>query len=377
MTQGVKRTNGGGGGVYVKTALIAALVLLAGGVGGVGSAVGDTPKERPGGGGGTLPSSNPSAAGLVDLRPKWEKGAITRYTLEMSNTNTIVDPTPPNAPTPSPDPKTKKATKATIESKMKQTIGLKLRVVEVGGKGGKNGDGEGVGGATVELVYESVKIALESGDMKMEYDSAAGGAAGAAKSKPAKKSDGLDDQDLLKPIFDKIVGTTMTLVFDENGEITEVRGGEQLNMLGSMSGVANPGGGGAFDPKSMGSLFGPIGGSKGGMGQRKVGETWTNTDALNVGPLGEFVMKTRHTLRSHSGGKAEVQIDGKAEAKSEGDAAMSPDRTKLKNSLYKGKYVWDTKKGQLQSMELEQSVEIGGAVEAKSGSVVKIRKNGQ
>jgi hypothetical protein len=369
MKQGVKGTNGGGGGVFVTTALIAALVLLAGGV---GSAVGDTPKERPGGGGGggVVPSSNPSTVGLVDLRPKWEKGAVTRYTLEISSTNTIVDP---NAPTPPPDPKTKKAAKATIESTMKQTIGLKMRVVEVGGnggKGGKNGDGDGGGGATVELVYESVKIALESGDMKMEYDSAAG----AAKGKPGKKSDGLDDQDLLKPIFDKIVGTTMTLVFDENGEITEVRGGEQLNMLGSMSGMANPG---AFDPKSMGSLFGPIGGSKGGMGQRKVGETWTNTDALNVGPLGEFVMKTRHTLRSHSGGKAEVQIDGKAEAKSEGDAAMSPDRTKLKNSLYKGKYVWDTKKGQLQSMELEQSVEIGGAVEAKSGSVVKIRKNGQ
>ncbi|MBL0870846.1 MAG: hypothetical protein IBJ18_09755 [Phycisphaerales bacterium] len=370
-----------------RRAWVLALVLAAGAWGVTAMALparafADTPKERPG--------SSPTSvdeSGLVDLRPKWEKGAVTRYTMEVTSTNAIKDPNAPAPPAsspatkPAPKGKDKNAAEGggTIQSKMTQTIGLKMRVVEVGGGGGKggkgkNGDGPagGGGGATVELVYESVKIALETPDMKMEYDSAAGGAGG--KTKPAKKSDGLDDQDLLKPIFDKIVGTTMTLVFDENGEITEVRGGEQLNMLGSMSGMSNPG---AFDPKSMGSLFGPIGGSKGGMGKRKVGEKWSNTDALNVGPLGEFIMKTQHTLRSHTGGRAEVQVDGKAEAKSEGDAATSPDKIKLKNSLYRGKYIWDTKKGQLQSMELEQSVQVGGAVEAKSDSVVKIRKNGQ
>lgn len=364
-----------------RRAWVLALILAAGawGVTAVAlpaSAIADTPKDRPG--------SSPVSvdeSGLVDLRPKWEKGAVTRYTMEVTSTNAIKDPNAPAAPAsspatkPAPKGKDKNAAEGTIQSKMTQTIGLKMRVVDVGGgKGGKgkNGDGPsaGGGGATVELVYESVKIALETPDMKMEYDSTAGN----AKGKPAKKSDGLDDQDLLKPIFDKIVGTTMTLVFDENGEITEVRGGEQLNMLGSMSGMANPG---AFDPKSMGSLFGPIGGSKGGMGKRKVGEKWSNTDALNVGPLGEFIMKTQHTLRSHTGGRAEMQVDGKAEAKSEGDAATSPDKIKLKNSLYRGKYIWDTKKGQLQSMELEQSVQVGGAVEAKSDSVVKIRKVGQ
>lgn len=340
----------------------------------------DTPKDRP--------ASSPVTVdenGLVDLRPKWERGTVTRYTMEVSSTNAIKDPNAPAARAKPTAPGTGKAAptgkdksaaaEGMIQSKMTQTIGLKMRVVEVGGGGGKggkgkNGDGPAGGGATVELVYESVKIALETPEMKMEYDSAAGGA-GNPKGKPTKKSDGLDDQDLLRPIFDKIVGTTMTLVFDENGEITEVRGGEQLNMLGSMSGMSNPG---AFDPKSMGSLFGPIGGSGTGMGKRKVGEKWSNTDALNVGPLGEFVMKTHHTLRSHSGGRAEVQVEGKAEAKSEGDAAMSPDKLKLKNSLYRGKYVWDTKKGQLQSMELEQAVEIGGAVDAKSDSVVKVTR---
>lgn len=272
-------------------------------------------------------------AGLVDLRPKFERGATSRYIMQVDSKTKTKDP---------------KDAKKTVDSSMSQAIGLKMKVVDVK-------DGE----ATVELVYESMKISVKTADAEMNYDSE-------AKPKPGKKSDGLDDQDLFAPIFKQIVGTTMTMTVDSNGNIKDIKGGDALNLLGSIPG------GSPVDPKSLGGLFGPISSSAAGKGKYKVGEKWTNQDSLSVGPLGDFKMTTEHTLVSHRAGRADVTVAGKADAKSESDAAMSPDKFKLKNATYRGKYTWDTSRGRLISMDLEQSTAIGGQLDAQTTSTMKI-----
>jgi len=275
-----------------------------------------------------------SSIGLVDLRPKFERGSVTRYTMVVESKTKNAVPGEP---------------KKFIESSTAQTIGLRMKVLDVK-------DGE----STVELVYESMKIKAVSDGETFEFDSA-------AKPDPKKKADPLDPAAILKPIFDQIVGQKMTMTVDSDGRIKEIRGGEALGLLGQI-----PGGGGAVDPKSLGQLFGPISSSGQAGGKRRVGEKWTSTDDLSVSALGDFRMVTDHTLQSHSNGRADVLVNGRAEAKSEGDAAMSPTALKLKASKYTGKYVWDTNRGKLSSMEVEQSVTIGGAIEATTSSTMKV-----
>ncbi len=311
--------------VSLTIAGMAAVLALCAGVLPVSVARADTPAKKP--------DTSP-ITGLVDLRPKFERGVVTRYSMVVESKTKNAVPGDP---------------KKFVESSTAQTIGLRMKVLDVK-------DGE----STVELVYESMKIKAVTDGETFEFDSN-------AKPDPKKKPDPLDPQALLKPIFDQIVGQTMTMTVDSDGKIKEIKGGEALGLLGQI-----PGGGGAVDAKSLGQLFGPISSSGQAGGKRRVGEKWTSTDDLSVSALGDFRMVTDHTLQSHSAGRAEVLVNGRAEAKSEGDAAMSPNALKLRASRYAGKYVWDTIRGKLSSMEIEQSVSVGGAVDATTSSTMKV-----
>jgi hypothetical protein len=324
----VCRRSSGAGPRRVSLAIagVATLLALSAGVLPLSAARADTPAKKP--------DSSP-ITGLVDLRPKFERGVVTRYTM-------VVDSKTKNAVPGDP--------KKFVESSTAQTIGLRMKVLDVK-------DGE----STVELVYESMKIKAVTDGETFEFDSN-------AKPDPKKKADPLDPQALLKPIFDQIVGQTMTMTVDSDGRIKDIKGGEALGLLGQIPG----GGGGAVDPKALGQLFGPISSSGQAGGKRRVGEKWTSTDDLSVSALGDFRMVTDHTLQSHSAGRAEVLVNGRAEAKSEGDAMTSPNALKLKASRYTGKYVWDTIRGKLSSMEIEQSVSVGGAVDATTSSTMKV-----
>lgn len=322
----------------MRRSCVFALVLFAGAATGFVPAVvlGDTPGVKE-----PAKPDRKAEVGDVDLRPKWEKGVLTRYSIQQESKSSTANPQDP---------------KAKIESKTKQTIGLSLKVIDV--------KPDGV--ATVEMVYDSLKIEMSTADMDVTYDSTTrkgGKNAAPGKSTPGKKPAGELD-DIIGPMFDNIVGSKLTLTMDRDGNISEVKGGEALNALGSI-------GGAGIDPKSMGQLFGQISPGKNG-GVHKVGDKWTNKDPLNVGPLGEFTMITEHTLNSHRGQRAEVSVNGRAEADSESGAAMSPDKIKLKHTTYKGKYVWDTGKGRLLSFEMEQSLAVGGALEATSSGTTKI-----
>ncbi|CAN5848757.1 hypothetical protein BH11PLA1_BH11PLA1_14790 [soil metagenome] len=272
--------------------------------------------------------------GGVDLRPKFVKGQTLKYQMEVNSKSKV---TPPGG---------KKEDAA--DSSMLQAIGLTMQVVEVK---------EGV--ATVKLVYDSFKVKVKTKDAELEYDSQ-------IKPDPRKKRDGLDDQDLFGPIFQQMVGTTMMLTVDRDGKITSVTGGENLNLLGGIPGA------GGVDPKALGALFGPINTAGTAGGRRNVGDKWTSTDSMSVGPLGQFTMVTTNHLVNARAGMAEVQVVGAASANSQGEVDLAGSTVKLRNATYKGKYTWDTERGRLVGMEMEQSTQIGGQVEATSSSTMKV-----
>jgi hypothetical protein len=228
-----------------------------------------------------------------------------------------------------PDPAKDEKERGGTNQHMEQEIGFVLRVTDTSAEDG----------ATVELVHESIKLTLKSGDTEMFYDSTA----------PKRPN---DDSDLIEPFLKGIVGSKMTIRFDATGNVKDIQGGGQLGMPGAMGQLGIP-----ADPKSIGSLFGPISTRSAGRGLYHVGERWTNDDNVDTGPLGSFRMVTQHTLKSAQAGTAEVVFNGRIEPGSESGKPGSG--FQLKDSHYDGKYVWDTQRGQLKSMQSDQEIEIG------------------
>ncbi|MGH7131574.1 MAG: DUF6263 family protein [Phycisphaerales bacterium] len=278
----------------------------------------------------TLPGAQ-----LVDLRPKFEKGQRVGYVMKIRNNGEI-------GGVPGGDGK---PTKTSTE----QEIGFVMKVV----------DADREKGATVEMVYETIKFKGTTGLGEVDFDSTK-----PAKT-PARKPDAIDE--LIGPeAIDKalrgMVGTTLTLTIDPSGKITSVKGGEKLgagDLIGQLTGVAP-------DPKSLGGLFGPITSRGGNGGQAKVGEKWSYTDTTDIGPLGSIKMTTEHQLRGVHGNLADVFFTGRIEPQSDGNGAASP--LQLKDTVYKGQYVWDTKMGWLDKMTSEQRVTIDGKSQGLPGT---------
>lgn len=275
----------------------------------------------------------------VDLRPRFEKGSEIRYSLKMNNESkgTITGlPGMPAMPTlPDIDEKPAKdgAAKpdAAPSQQMEQQIDFVLRV--------KDTDPEK--GSTVELVYERARIKMTTGDSTFESDS----------EKPAPK--GREDEDILRPFVQGMVGTTITMEVDPSGNITKVSGGDNLMFPGMMqkAGLLN-------DPKTLGPLFGPLNTKKSGSGLAAVGDKWSNIDNMELGPFGAMKMTTEHTLRSHKNAEAEVFFNGRTEPNTESGSPAAP--LKLAHTSYRGKYTWDTRLGQLKAMENELEVTMEG-----------------
>ncbi|MEX2217819.1 MAG: DUF6263 family protein [Phycisphaerales bacterium] len=277
--------------------------------------------------------------GEVDLRPKFEKGQEVRFKLEMvSSTRQGGAGKPPAAPTrrparpPARSPGTRQPAPEAEEggdsgpSSSTVTMGLRLKVVDVSAESG----------ATVDLVIDTLKAKISAPGLTTEFDSA----------KPAK------DGDIAGAIFKSIAGQTMTLTVDRAGNITSVKGGEGLAALGQLAGGAAGG--------KPGDLFSSIFSPKKTSGKARVGESWENTDTIESPLMGRFRMVTRHTLTSHRGGEASIDLRGRLEPSSEsgGDEPFT-----IKGSRHDGRYLWDTRAGMLRRMESTMSTEI----EAKLG----------
>lgn len=291
----------------------------------------------------------------VDLRPKFLPGQTTRFEMQINSRSQL---------------KSDEVPELNHSQAMKQTIRLSLRVLEAG-----------TDGATLEMVYDSVKISFESEDVKAEYDSTRTSPAQPGTGRPGSK-DALADADpsrLLESLVKGMVGSKLTLKSDAAGNIVSVSGdggvsGMTKSFMNSVGGGIPGLGSGA--PAAGQTAQWVITGPR-PTGLVRIGETWVNEDGLAGTPLGEFKMKTSHTLTAHRGNLASVKFSGRAEASSA--AATSPTGFQLQHLTHDGAYEWDTRRGGLASMNADMRVAIeasltGSAMKHETTTTVAVKR---
>lgn len=324
--------------------LLASAAFAQGGSGGGGLNIPDTSPERREAPNRRPPVRDDVSTPAADLRPKWETGDTSRLVITIRSRSSVVE-------NPKPDPCAPKTVMppGPPGQIMDQELTLLEKVTKV----------DADGNATVEMVYERVKVKLQSealGDFEFDSTAPPPGKPNRAPSSPGGAMDQAV-QEALRPTFQGLVGTKLTLVYDKDGNIVSSSGGGNAGLPGLMGSLGLGGAGLPADPKALGNLFGPISSvRKGGQDPSKLrpGDKWTNTDQLGIGPLGNVRLKTTHTLQSHSGGRARVSFNGMAETDTSG--AGSP--VKLDAAKFIGEYVWDTRRGRLVSMQTEQETAL-------------------
>ncbi|MFN7020735.1 MAG: hypothetical protein ACK4WH_05325 [Phycisphaerales bacterium] len=283
----------------------------------------------------------------VDLRPRFVNGRLSRYEMTIVSDNRV------------------RSDEQGIsqDQTLTQTIDLSIKTT------GADDDG-----ATLEIVYERIRATLETGDFKAVFDSRAYAPTPAGQKpaqpkphraknpgtpRPAAKSSDPEMDDLLGQILRPMVGTRLTMRADKDGNIKSVSGGEALSGAGLAAGLAamlgGSGIGGGAPGVGAGGASGPMNWVVNSPGQRslvRLGETWTNRDALSGTPIGGFTMVTRHTCNSvtesRGGRTANLSFTGRADQESLG----TPSATgfALKESSYNGNYAWDLSRGELKDM---------------------------
>lgn len=271
--------------------------------------------------------------GKVVLRPKFEKGQVVKYVMKQRSVQHVPNPEDPKTP---------------YEVKNSQDIGLKLVTRSVDAATGE---------ATVEMVYETVKVVMDSELAKIEYDST-------KPKKPAPKKDpkdpfaqigGFDLDQILIGQYEKMVGTSITMTVDKAGRITALSGGDALAPAGLP--IAGLGAGSSTPGKEvLQGLFGPIVSKSGFEGFADVGDKWKNDDGLSTGPLGNLSIVTEYELKSNRGYVAEIGFRGRVEPKSLGEGGGSP--FQIHEAGHSGRYSWDTRLGQLIAMNMDQNVTL-------------------
>lgn len=259
--------------------------------------------------------------GKVDLRPRFEKGQVIRFRMEMDQNNKALIPAIDEKPN---------------VSTSRQELGLVFTVKEATDAG-----------SIIDLTFSRVKLTKKTEEDTEEFDS----------SQPPAK-----DNPSLGPSFRALTKTTFTLHLDKDGNLTRIDGGDALMALdafGVPSGQFNPGsgvtppgggaGGGAFR-QALGEIFR----IKNGPGLVCVGEEWTNSSSMDTGLLGGFKITSKHKLRSHNAGEAKVSVMGSIEPSTESPGVLSI--IKIRDSSFVGDYVWSTREGMLRRMNLHQHV---------------------
>ena len=284
----------------------------------------------------------------VDLRPKFEQGQVVRYKLEQnSSTKSIAD----------------RDKAKNMSSQMDQTIWIAMRTMRI--------DVAGV--ATVEVSYERVSMSIDSDDFRGSYDTAQPAvttpstpASPASPSSPRIKSpstpatptknpDERENAEMLAMVLRPMLEAKLTLKIDAAGNIISATGGSEMSPMSSLGLDAAKG----LSSKSGAGLLGPIFTAKKPSGRARIGESWTNEDTLDASALGSMKMRTTHTLRSASGGVANIDVSGLIDKTSE--SVSGP--VQIKDSSFSGRYRWDTTKGQLEAMDINQSVGMETAIE--------------
>ncbi|MDX2131202.1 MAG: hypothetical protein SFY69_04020 [Planctomycetota bacterium] len=241
------------------------------------------------------------AARTVDLRPRFTKGQEVRYVMVLES---------------------KKSDAGDDDSSSRQEIGLLLRCTAT--------DPEK--GATLELVYESLKASLHTGLVDTEFDS----------SKPP------NPDDIYDAALRSMVGLKVPVTIAPDGNVTSAGGGTQNALTAQFTGA-----------DIIRSVMGPIFSPKKGQPTVRVGETW-KTESEMHGLMGRMRLEMTHSLASYAGGKAVIETSGKALLDpSEGAGAPL---VRITDSTIQGRTVWNADAGLLDEHSSRQRFVIDALV---------------
>lgn len=242
----------------------------------------------------------PSRGNLVDLRPRFTVGQEVRLNMDMSSTSTRTGNTADEP-----------ATDADGSRTVGMTIVLKCTAADP------------EEGYSLDMKIESFRIDGTIEGQPIKWDS---------------KKQGKDE--VLDAAFGSIVGTSLPVTMDKNGNISNVGGGLGGALGGKM--------GGADMFKGM---FGPISTRTTNTGEAKVGDKWTNDDTMQAG-LGAVKIRTDNTLKSHSGGVATINTKGAFSL----DPSSTQAGIRIREGKLAGDTKWNTTDHMIESMNMQQKL---------------------
>jgi len=266
---------------------------------------------------------------VVDLRPKLRKGQEVPFKMTVAIER--------NQSMPDAD-----GSRKTTKTRTTQEIGLRFKVIETSPEAG----------STLDLRYDSIKLDLTSPAGDISFDS----------TRPASGDAATPGADFLRPI----VGLTLRIQMDKDGNITSVGGGDSLEGSPAASLASQFTG-----TDVVKGMFGPIFTMAKGRGEATVGDSWQNVDVMET-PMGAMRLTTTNTLKSFNGKDATIDIKGSATLDPAG--ASSPAATvAIKESTIDGTAVWSVKDGMLKSMTTEQRLlteqSLGGTTGASADTM--------
>lgn len=325
-----------------------------------------TPKPAPK----SLEPTGPATRGMIDLRPKFKVGQ--EFRLKMGNTSESTTSMPglfedpdgkplpggPNTPSPNGKPGGEEDNK----SKTTQEFVLVFRPTAV------SEEGE----ATVEVVFESIKMKIESDWMTDEFDSTKPKPTTPAPKKSADPLSEFANTPPLEQSLRPLVGDVLTLTVDKNGNVTKVEGGEKFAALFGEAGGGVPGGPAGSGGGGAKGLFGGIFTVDKTRPTARVGDTWTTRDTIDLSMTGPLEMSTTYSVREARGGKATIGIKGMMQT---GTAARPGVPFKINSVTHEGSYVWNTDDGFVESItstqNLDAELKIGAGKAGKATAVQK------
>lgn len=167
---------------------------------------------------------------------------------------------------------------------MKQSMGMSMKTnMKVGGV-------DASGSAKLNAVYESIKMNMEMGGMKMEYES-------------GKKTDDQMSQ-MMGKVFDSFINMPLTFTLDANAKVTDVTGFEaiQKKIQAQMPPEAG-------DMGEMNNMQESIQGSFAYLPNRpvKIGDSWEQTLETSVQQY-PMTMQSTYTLSDRKDGIAIINV---------------------------------------------------------------------
>ncbi|MBL8876871.1 MAG: hypothetical protein JNM86_13830 [Phycisphaerae bacterium] len=300
---------------------------------------------------------NEIPVGSFDLRPKFRMGQDRRVRLSLDSKETKPDLTAELDPARKPnDPKAA----ATDEMKTKQDFVLVFKPVKVS----EDGTSE------VSIVFEQIRSHVEGPGVDESFDSSKPAPAKPKTPKPAESDPfgGLGKTPTLEETLRPLVGESLSVVFDRDGNVTEVRGGQKfVRALNPMAPEEMMQMGG---DEKMRDLFKSIVSTE-GKRYAKPGESWSTDTSLDVFPIGGSRLRTDYKLSNVQGAKGKITFQGKLVPSK--DASPGSGGLKLSKVDYGGSTDWDQEDGFARSMQSSQALDA----ELKIGDQVISLKQSQ